>query len=102
MGMMSSPRFLLLLYDIGIKLGAILRNRILMVIINRDLDDLVALGLVSGVVELGHEWVGEGFIGCDTLVGIELEQLLQHVESIGGGSREHVSKGPWARGGERF
>ena len=99
---MSSPGLLLLLDDVGVELGAVLGDGVLVVVVDGDLDDLVALGLVGWVMELGHEGVSQRLVSCDALVGVELQQLLQHVEGIRGGSREHVGQGAWPRGREGF
>jgi len=52
-----APRLLLLLDDVRVQLGPVLRDGVLVVVVDRDLDDLRAPRLVRGVVELRDEGV---------------------------------------------
>lgn len=98
--MVPASCLLLLLNDVGIQFGSVFRDGVLVVIVDGDLNDLAALGFISGVVELGYKGVGQSLLGSDTFVGVELQQFLQHVQGIGRGTREHVGEGSWAGGRE--
>lgn len=58
------PHLLLALVDIRIELVAILLDRELLIIIDRNEDLLGAYGLLLRVVELGHIWMLQGLFSC--------------------------------------
>jgi len=95
MRVMSTSRLLLLLNYVIIQLVAVLRDRILVVVIDGDANDAVAHGLIGRVMELRHEDVGECLVSCDSLVRVELEQLPKKVLGISRRIRVHVRQRAW-------
>jgi hypothetical protein len=66
------PELLLALVDIRIKLVAVLSNRELLVVVDRDDDFACANRLIISVVKLGHVWVSQSLFRSQTLIRIEL------------------------------
>ena len=78
-----------LLLDFVVKLVPILLDGVLGVIIERELDRALVDGLLLGVMEQGDVGMPERVVCRDSLVRIELEELLEQVERFGRSLREH-------------
>lgn len=72
----AASSLFLLLYDVGIEFGSVFRNRVFVVVVDGDLDNLAAAGLVCGVVELSNEGVCQRILSSNSLVGVELQKFL--------------------------
>jgi hypothetical protein len=57
------PELLFSLVDVCVQFVPVLPDRKLLIVVDGDLDFPVAVGLVIGVVELGHVGVLEGLLG---------------------------------------
>lgn len=86
------PHLLLPLMDIRIKLIAVLLDRELLVVIDRDEDFLSANWFLLWVVELLDIRVLQSLLSRQSLVRIKLKQILQKVKSVFRCGWEHVAK----------
>lgn len=86
------PHLLLPLMDIRIKLIAVLLDRELLVVVDRNEDFLSANWFLLWVVELLDVGVLQSLLRGQPLVRIKLKQILQQVKRVFGRGREHVSK----------
>ena len=68
--------FLLALVDIRVKLVSVLADRKLLVVVDRNEDLLGAHWFFFGVVKLSHVRVPQGFLRSQTLVRVEVKQVL--------------------------
>lgn len=82
--------FFLSLMDVGVKLVAVLFNRELLIIVDRDKDFLRTHGLLLFVVELRHIRMLQSLLSRQPLVGIELQKVLEQVECLLRRSWKHV------------
>ena len=68
--------------DICVKLVAVLSDRELLVVVDRDIDAPSAHWLVVWVVELGHVGVPQSLVCRQTPSWVELQQIAKQVESV--------------------
>mmetsp|Transcript_2774 Transcript_2774/g.9782 ORF Transcript_2774/g.9782 Transcript_2774/m.9782 type:complete len:392 (-) Transcript_2774:343-1518(-) len=95
-------RVLLFPGDLLVQLLAVVRKRVLGVVVDVDLDDARARGLVVHVVELRDVRVAERLVRRDALVGVELQAQAQQVEGLGRRRREHLRQRARPRRRQRF
>jgi hypothetical protein len=88
------PAFL----DVGIELVAVVPDGKLLVVIYGDVDFFGADGFVGGVVELGDVGMLEALLGGESLVGVEDEEALDHVECVIRGRGKDIPQ-PFLLGG---
>lgn len=69
------PQFLLSLVDVRVEFVAVLADRELLIVVNRDIDLARANGLVIHIVELGDIGMAKGLLCCQSLVRVELKQI---------------------------
>ena len=87
--------FLFPLVDIRVKLVPVLSDRELLVIIDWDKDFLCANWLFIWVMELSHVRMLQCLLGSESFCWVELQKILQKIQSVVGGSWEHVSQFLW-------
>ena len=85
-------QLLFTLVNVAVELVSVLSNRELLVVVDWNVDLPLAIRLVLWVVELGHILVFKGLFSAQTLVGVELQQMAQKVQSFVRGSGEHITK----------
>ena len=85
-----------------IQLVAVLADRELLVVVDRDVDLLPAHRFVLWVVELRYVWVAEGLLRGEAFVGVELQEGLEQVERVIGGRGEHIPESLGLGGWERL
>ena len=76
------PHFLLSFVDIRIELVSVFSDREFLVVIDRYVDFLRADWFLIRVVELRDVWVLESLSGCESLIWVELQKVLNKVESF--------------------
>lgn len=92
LGQQLLPHFLLALVDIRIELVSVFSNREFLVVIDRYEDFLRAVWFLIWVVELGNVWVLESLFSGESLVGVELQKVLEEIKSVIRSCWEHVSE----------
>lgn len=81
--------------DVGVELVSVLTDRELLVVVNRDEDLFQAVWLLVWVVELSDVRMLKCLLSGESLAWVELEKVLQQVDSIVRGSWEHISELLW-------
>ena len=76
------PHFLLAFMDIRIELVTVFSDREFLVVIDRYVDFLCADWFLIWVVELRDVWVLESLSGRESLIWVELQKVLNKVESF--------------------
>ena len=85
-------QFLFALVDVAVELVPVLSNRELLIVVNGNHNLTSAHWLIIRVVELGDVRVSEGLLGRQSLIGVKLQQRLQHIQSLVRSSGENVSQ----------
>lgn len=86
------PHFLLSFVDIRIELVSVFSDREFLVVIDRYVDFLRADWFLIWVVELRDVRMLKSLCGCESLIWVELQKVLNKVESFIRSSWEHVSE----------
>ena len=92
LGQQLLPHFLLSFVDIRIELVSVFSDREFLVVINRNVDFLRADWFLIRIVELRDVRVLKSLCCSKSLVGVELQKVLDKVESFIRSSWEHVSE----------
>ena len=93
-GPRASTTLLLLGDDLLIERLAIVVDRVLVVVVDHNLDLLLARGFVVGVVELAHVRMLQRLLGRDALAGIEGQAATQEIDRLLGGMGVHLLQRP--------
>ena len=93
---------LLSLVDVRVQLVAVLPNRELLVVVNRNVDLPRANRLVVRVVELRHVRVAQRLVCRQPLVRVELKQVTQKVQRVVRSRWEHVAQAAGLARGQRL
>ena len=80
------------LMNIRVEFVAVLLDRELLVIINWNENLLCANWFLVGIMELVHVRMLESLLCSQSLVGVELKQVLEEIKSVLAGGREHVAQ----------
>ena len=95
------PQLLLSPVDVRVQLVAVLADRKLLVVIDRDVDTARAHRLILRVVELCHVRVAQRLFSRQAPIRVELQQVAQQVKCIIARRREQVTQsarlGRWQR-----
>ena len=86
------PQFLLPPVDVGVKLVAVLADRKLLVVVDRDVNAARTHRLILRIVELGDVGMTKGLFSCQTSIWVELQKVTQQVESVVRSRGKHISK----------
>lgn len=88
-------KLLLASVDVSVELVAVLANRKLLIVVDRNVDTACTYWLVLRIVELRDVGVTQGLLCRQASIWVELEQVAKQVKCVVRSRGEHITKTLW-------